>query len=37
MIYDTEKTENSYAQLNQEEYCTDEKRNELEVVGQEDF
>ncbi|CAB4427025.1 unnamed protein product [Rhizophagus irregularis] len=37
MLYDTEKSENSYAQLEQEGYCTDEERNELEVVGQEDF
>lgn len=37
MLYDTEKSENSYAQLGQEGYCTDEEKNELEVVGQEDF
>ncbi|RGB44094.1 hypothetical protein C1646_679199 [Rhizophagus diaphanus] len=37
MLYDTEKSENSYAQLEQEGYCTDEERNELEVVRQEDF
>ncbi|GET60994.1 hypothetical protein RIR_jg10797.t2 [Rhizophagus irregularis DAOM 181602=DAOM 197198] len=29
MLYYIEKSENSYAQLDQEGYCTDEERNEI--------
>lgn len=38
MVYDTEGPENlEGARFDQEGYYTDEERNELDVLGQEDF